>query len=441
MIVVALCGTFGLLALALFAAVRQASDGFFALACFFCSVRTSYAVVEHVPFDFRIWAWVVDMCYAGLVATIVVFCVRALRMKGRVWNAGALMFLAISLVLVSWHAGAQRSDIRQLWTMLMLMFVLGVSLTIIWQWWRQRTAVSAVLAMAAAGGVALGAHDHWLVFYTPDGYGGFALARFALVFFILAMGWIIVDRVVARIREERALREAIAIELEEKKEDLSREYEANTRLASERAQMVEREKLIQDLHDGMGLQLNSLLGMVEKGDARPEEVQTEVRNSIEQLRTLVDGSESFDGSLAELLGHIRHRIDARLKRQGIQLNWKSSTGSDLARVHPAAAISLQRLVFELCTNVIKHAKASSVTVVVELDDMHDEEMKLRLRFEDDGKSVSNAVVVSGTGRRSVLRRVRELEGVHEESFDVNQGWRHIISIPLRNLVFNSGSST
>lgn len=434
LIVVALCGVFGLLALALFAAVRQASDGFFALACFFCSVRTSYAVVEQVPFDFRLWAWIVDICYAGLVTTIVVFCVRALGMKGRFWNAVALAFLMASLVLVSWHAAEQRTDIRQIWTMLMLLFVLGVSLTLIWQWWRQRSAISAVLALAAAGGVALGAHDHWLVFYTPDGYGGFALARFALVFFILAMGWIIVDRVVARIREERALREAVARELEEKKTELSREFAVNTRLAAERAQAMEREKLIHDLHDGMGLQLNSLLGMVEKGDARPDEVQTEVRNSIEQLRTLVDGSESFDGSLAELLGHIRHRIDGRLRRQGIQLHWTGNTGENTPRVRPAAAVSLQRLVFELCTNVIKHAEASNVTVVVDVEGHPDAQARLRIRFEDDGHSARQGVVESGTGRRSLLRRVQELEGSHEETFESEQGWKHCIAIPLRCLV-------
>lgn len=432
--VVALCGTFGLLALALFAAVRQASDVFFALACFFCVVRTSYTVVVNVPFEFRLWTWCLDLCYTGLVATIVVFCLRALGVRGRIWNVVPLVFVVASFVLVTWHATAQRSDIRQLWTMLMLLFVLGFSLTVIWQWWRQRTVVSAVLAAAAAGGLALGAHDHWLVFYSQDGYGGFALARFALVFFILAMGWIIVDRVVVKLQQEHALREAIAAELEEKKGDLAREYEVNTRLAAERAQTLEREKLIQDLHDGMGLQLNSLLGLVEKGDAQPDEVQTEVRNSIEQLRALVDGSESFDGSLVELLGHIRYRIEGRLKRQGIQLTWRSSVENDAARVQPAAAVSLQRLIFELCTNVIKHAKATSVTVVVDLDESRADGARLQLCFEDDGQHVPGGVVVHGTGHSSVLRRVRELEGSHEQAPDMGRGWRHIVSIPTRRLI-------
>lgn len=435
LMVVAVCGVFGLLALALFARVRQASDGFFALACFFCAVRTSYAVVEQVPFDFRVWAWFVDMCYAGFVATIVVFVARALSMKTQRWNGIAWVFLMLSLLLVTWHAAAQRSDIRQVWTMVMLVFVTAVSMYIVWQWWRQRTATSAVLAMAASGGVVLGAHDHWLVFYTQDGYGGFALARFALVFFILAMGWIIVDRVVRNLREERAMRESVARELEARKRDLTIEYELNSRLASERAQMVEREKLIQDLHDGMGLQLNSLLGLVEKGDASPGDVQTEVRNSIEQLRTLVDGSETFDGTLAELMGHFRYRIDTRLRRQGIVLNWSGAVGNAPARVRPSAAISLQRLVFELCTNVIKHASASQVSfTAVVVDDAHEGGSVLRICFQDNGKAVPMATAVSGTGQRSILRRVTELDGTHEVVSAAGGGLTHRLTFPLRNLL-------
>lgn len=434
LVVIAMCAVFALLGLALYAALRQASDGFFSLSCLFCAVRTSYAVVEHVPFDFRAWNWLVDICYAGLVATIVAFCVRALVMNTRRWDPVVLGFSAVSLVLVSWHTFAQENRVRQLWTMLMLLFVLVVSLTVVWQWWRQRTGISAALALAAVGGLALGAHDHWLVFYTSQGYGGFALARYALVLFILAMGWIIVDRLIARMREERALRLAVAHELEEKKKQLDVEYEIRSRQVAELAHMVEREKLLQDLHDGMGLQLNSLLCMVEKGEAQKDEVQTEVRNSIEQLRVLIDGSETFDGTLAELLGHIRYRIESRLKKQGIRLDWSGVITTSPQRVRAAAAVSLQRLVFELCTNVIKHANASCVRLLVEMVEVSGRPTDLRLHFEDDGKSACEPVQGTGMGQRSIGRRVLELGGTHGTLISENGAWTHQVSIPIDRLI-------
>lgn len=431
--VVAMCGVFGMLALALFMGLRQPSDAFFALACLFCCIRTSYAIVERVPFDYRWWTWLVDVSYAGLVVCITLFCVRALRMAARRWDLVAAGFSLFSLILVTWHAAASRNDVRQVWLMAMLAYVMLMSTVFVFQWWRQRTATSAVLAGAALGGVAMGAHDHWLVFYARDGYGGFAMARFALVLFILAMGWIIVDRLIERMREERRLRAAVALELEEKKQELARQYERQAAAEAAAVRHQERRRLIQDLHDGMGLQLNSLLGMVEKGSVDPAEVQNEVRHSIEQLRTLVDGSEAFDGSLPELLGHIRHRIDSRLRRLQIALDWRSELTAGPRQVDAAAAVNLQHVLFELCTNAIKHSAASRVTVRMRLIDEPGRGRCLEIGFEDNGNRGVQAANGSGLGQRSVERRVEELGGSHELVRAQGQGWRYRFVLPLARL--------
>jgi signal transduction histidine kinase len=428
--VVVMCGVFGVLALLLYIRLRQPSDAFFAAACLLCALRTSYFVFETVPFPYRLWAWVADLSYGGLVACIVAFCVRALAMKSARWDPFGIAFVVVSVGLVTWNYFVESHRIRQVWLQLMLAYVLVMSVVFVWQWWRQRTVVSTLLGSAALGGALIGAYDHWLVYYSAQGYGGFALARFALVLFILAMGWIIVERLVNRMKEERAMRDSISKELDEKRRELAQEFEARAVRDFERAQGVEREKLIQDLHDGMGLQLNSLLGLVEKGEADPGEVQTEVRNSIEQLRTIVDGSEAFDGSLPELLGHIRYRIETRLKRQGIQLVWAGNLGERIQRVRPAAAISLQRLIFELCTNVIKHARAQNVYFKASLVEMPNMGMVLQIVFQDDGNSATQTSTPTGVGQRSVTRRVAELGGTHEMHAVAQEGWAHHLSIPV-----------
>ena len=87
------------------------------------------------------------------------------------------------------------------------------------------------------------------------------------------------------------------------------------------AHAKERERLVHDLHDGIGLQLNTLLYMAEdRTDTRSDMLQ-EVRTAIEQMRLLVDSSQRFEGSFPELLGQVRHRIESRLSRLGIQLQW------------------------------------------------------------------------------------------------------------------------
>ena len=432
--VVAMCSVFGILALALFMGLRQSSDAFFALACLFCCIRTSYAIVERISFDYRWWTWLVDVSYAGLVVCISLFSVRALQMATRRWDLVALGFSLLSLFLVSWHAGASRNDVRQIWLMTMLVYVMLMSSVLVFQWWRQRTATAAVLASAALGGVAMGAHDHWLVFYARDGYGGFAMARYALVLFILAMGWIIVDRLIERMREERRLRESVARELAVKKVELTEQYVLHAKVLEEQAQIRERERLVQDLHDGMGLQLNSLLGLVERKNLNKKEVQQEVRYSIEQLRTLVDGSEKFDGSLAELLGQIRYRLETRLRRQGILLRWQVELGKWAdALADPLIALSLQHLLYELCTNVIKHSGAKHVSVCCEVDVSDAETDRLRILFSDDGLNQQVDRVWTGGGLRSIERRVNELGGQHQLIQPDTGGWEHRLSLALNKL--------
>ena len=428
--VVAMCGVFGLFALALFVSLRQSGDAFFALACLFCCIRTSYAIVERVPFDYRWWTWLVDVSYAGLVVCIALFCVRALKMAGRHWDLLAGSFMVLSVVLVSWHAGASRNDIRQIWLMAMLAFVTLMSLVMLYEWWRQRSPTSAVLALAALGGLSLGARDHWVVFYSSDGYGGFAMARFALVLFILAMGWIIVDRLISRMRDERRFKDSMGHELESRRQELSMHYQRQAALEAMAARNRERQRLIQDLHDGMGLQLNSLLGMVEKGAVNPIEVKNEVRHSIEQLRTLVDGSEAFDGSLLELLGHIRHRIETRLRRQQMSLDWHSEVEAGPAQVDAVAAVNLQYILFELCTNAIKHSGAARVSVCSRAIDDPQCGSSLEIEFVDNGHASSEATLGDGLGRRSVERRVKELRGYCELHRVQGNGWRYRLVLPL-----------
>jgi hypothetical protein len=231
------------------------------------------------------------------------------------------------------------------------------------------------------------------------------------------------------------MRDAVASELESKKLELSAQYVRQTKHMEERAQVKERERLVQDLHDGMGLQLNSLLGMVEGASTDPLEVQQEVRHSIEHLRTLVDGSEKFDGTLAELLGQIRYRTETRLRRQGIAMQWHTELGAwKNCPVDPLAALNVQHLLYELCTNVVKHSGARSVEVICAVHSPDGSDAQLHFKFADDGSGHGSTPSRAGGGRRSIERRIGELEGHHEEFNPPTGGWVHQMSFALAKVI-------
>jgi len=415
------------IALALATTVRDRSFAVFAAACLFCALRTSYALVTSPPLDYRGWSAVLDTSYAGYLVCLCLFCTERLALRQR-WIAWATAtLLAATALLVPWFAWGRSAGARQLLLAVMVLYALALCMAVIAAWWRQRTPASRVLAAAGAVSVALAVHDHVLVFYTHDGYGSFALARYSLITFIVAMGWLLIDRYSRQASQEAQLRLQVSQELALKKLELEAQFDRQQQLAAENAHQHERRRLLQDLHDGMGLQLNGLLGLLQRGPLRRDELTHEVRTAIEQMRMLMDSTEDFDGDVSLLFGHIRYRIEQRLRRQSIRLEWDVRLAQP-QRVLPAhRAIALQRLVFELATNTLKHAGARTVTLSAR--DGDEPGAALVIVYADDGRGVV-AGAAAGVGSGSIARRVEDLGARLLQQPNAPSGVRYELTIPL-----------
>lgn len=430
-----MCSVFALLALALAWALRDLTDLLFAVAGGVCAFRAATNLVDIVPIDPRWWMWAVDMSYAVAVVCIFAFCVRALGVSTRRWDTGGVLYLMFSLCMVSWHSVAQRSDIRSFWLVVCLLYAVVLMSVFVYAWLKRRNLSSTALAFASFTAVGFGGYDFLRMYRLTDGYGDPPLLRFAAAAFLIAMAFVIVDRLMTSLQKERRLRQSRDLELAAMKQQLVLQYERQALAEAGAARAEERQRIVQDLHDGMGLQLNGLLGLVERDSPDPAELQMEVRHSIEQLRTLVDGSQAFDGTLAELLGHIRHRIDTRLRRQRIHLSWQTQAGDGFADlpVDAVAALNLQHLLFELCTNVIKHAGAVEVDVACDVSATAEGRQELVIGFSDNGKH-SDSHEKPGAGSRSIHRRVAALGGVCALDFRVDGGWNYQLRLPLQQLL-------
>jgi signal transduction histidine kinase len=418
---------FGLIAGALAFSVRDRSFAIFAAACLFCAVRTSYAVVTDPPMDYRLWAALVDACYAGYLACLCLFCVEVLELHRRWITAATTTLIAATLVLAPLHAAWRLAGARQVLLALMVIYAATLCLTVIIEWYRSRSPASRVLAAAGAASVGMAIHDHILVFYTSDGYASFALARYSLLIFIVAMGWLLVDRYARQAKQESRLRVEVAHELQMKKEELEAQFDRQQQLAAENAQQRERRRILQDLHDGMGLQLNGLLGMLQNGPLQRDNLSREVRTTIEQMRMLMDSTEAFDGDVSILLGHIRYRIEQRLARQGIRLEWEAALAQPQRVLPPQRAIALQRMMFELATNTLKHSGATAVSFCAR--DGAQADAALSIVYADNGQGFIPDGAKAGIGTRSIDRRVSDLDGQLTVNTGQARGVRYELEIP------------
>jgi signal transduction histidine kinase len=254
--------------------------------------------------------------------------------------------------------------------------------------------------------LAIGLHDHVVVFYLPQGYAALVLVAYSLLLYLFAMAVLVADQQLQRLRQQDVQRLQAEHALHLRRQELERDFEDRQRQAGELARQRERGRISQDLHDGLGSQLTGLLRQVEANASSPAAVALEVRTAIEQMRLLVHNADHFEGDVAMLLAQVKEVVERRLRQAGVGLHWQVRLHHPERALAHAQAMALQHLVFELTTNTLKHAQATQVTVRVQ--DPPDTPAALFLSFADNGRGHPH--MAGGAGSRSVQRRIDELGG-------------------------------
>jgi signal transduction histidine kinase len=203
-------------------------------------------------------------------------------------------------------------------------------------------------------------------------------------------------------------------ELERRVDERARELEAtHERLrALERQATVaaERERLMRDMHDGIGSQLITTLEAVERGGTDGPQVAALLRECMDDLRLMIDSLEPDAFALQMALGNLRYRIEPRLHAAGITLQWDIEDGIALAS--PGAALHVLRIVQEAIGNALKHARAAHLALACRR-----ERDELVVTIADDGCGIvaaDGSVPASAQrGLRNMQLRARQLQGTLE----------------------------
>jgi signal transduction histidine kinase len=220
--------------------------------------------------------------------------------------------------------------------------------------------ISLVVAAAAL-------RDFFWVHWSPSGLSHFVVLPQALFLFVLVMGWIMVNRYTTQYIQFHDLNINLEARVAQKEKELSRSFQALESEGQEKAKLLERQRIMQDIHDGVGGHLVSLVNMVkssQKAATAPnlKHLQEHVQLALDELRMAVDAMQPVDGDLATVLATLRYRLEPRLKSAGISLVWAVDELPLLADLTPKKVLQTQKILLEAMTNVMLHAQASQVTL-------------------------------------------------------------------------------
>lgn len=221
----------------------------------------------------------------------------------------------------------------------------------------------------------------------------------------------IVAALASAMRQVRELNAELERRVEDKRRELAASYEHAAQLERERAIAGERERMMRDMHDGTGGQLVSALSLVEAGEYRPEELAETLRAALADLRLSIDSLESGPPDLLAVLALARTRLEARLEHHGVRFAWEVEDVPTPIGFGPEQSLHVLRIFQEAVTNVLKHARASTITVRTGVVEDAGGRKAACVEIADDGVGLRDAGAAgpnSGRGLQNMQRRAQEI---------------------------------
>jgi len=175
--------------------------------------------------------------------------------------------------------------------------------------------------------------------------------------------------------------------------------------ALERAQAAadERQRLMRELHDGLGAKLVNAQQRVESAALDRAGVARSLRACVDDMRLAIEALGPEGADLTALLGSFRFRWEALLRDARVQLRWQVGLPESAPAVAPYAALAILRVMQEAFDNVLRHADAHAVTL-----EMTGQGSTLVLAIEDDGRGFDHDAPAAGRGIADMRGRANAL---------------------------------
>jgi signal transduction histidine kinase len=361
-----------------------------------------------VPMPGFLWAWSGAVAQNGFVLCLIMAWHRLLQLArqrlerilwaGAVVGAAALLLvdpLHLRLAMIPWLATGLLLGIYSLF--------LAVQAA-------ERSSGRGALLMLVPGllGLAIGAHDV-ASFLTTRLWAGTLLNPWLAPVVVVATSWLVVSQMAQEMAASERLARDLEIRVQAKHAELERNYQRVRQLERAQAVTAERERIMQDVHDGLGGQLVSTLAMVESGRATSEGVAEALRDALDDLRLVIESLGPTDDDVPTLLAIVRTRLEPRLTRSGLHFDWHVTELPAVPPLGPERALHLLRIVQEAITNVVKHAHAHTITVSTGTAHGPHGTPGVFVEVRDDGCGIATHND-GGRGLSNMARRAAALDG-------------------------------
>lgn len=402
---------------------RRQAPSYLALAVtsvVFCMHWASGLVVEP-PVDGRLWdsVQVLSLWLVAAAAWLAALSlVEPARLSGRAWGGlAALAALSVLVALLAWlEPSGAAVDLARMAALAALMMA---GLWLAAAGWRRG---DGRLLWPGVGLGLLAATDLVRLPVQPEALPVLSWAMAAL---LGAAGWLAVVRFVETLNAVELLNIDLESLVRERTAELQAQFERVRELERRETIAAERERLMRDMHDGVGGHLVSMLALIEADRRRPAELAGFVREALDDMRLMIDSLEPVDDDLNAVLAMFRDRLAPRLRAAGVELQWDVGLLPKVSGLTPARVLHVLRILQEAVTNAIRHGHARMVTIGAVSD-----EIRVRIEVRDDGDGFDPQTSGGGRGLKNLRRRAAEVGAMLTIDSAPGRGARIAVELPL-----------
>lgn len=248
----------------------------------------------------------------------------------------------------------------------------------------------------------------WMLHNNVVGPEGWFLGAYTNGITFIFFGLLMYRRYVNAIEEVEWVNASLAERLRLREAELEQSHQLLREIEQRQLLSDERQRLMQDMHDGLGSTLISAIRSVEQGRMRDVEVSQLLKDCMDDLKLAIDSMEPVEADLLLLLATLRFRLEPRMESANVALIWDVKELPALDWLDPSSALNILRIVQECVANTLRHTRATVIRVATAV-----EGAGVQVIIEDNGQGFDVAAALwrgSGRGLQNQQRRAQAIGG-------------------------------
>jgi signal transduction histidine kinase len=361
------------------------------------AVLFTLALWTYMPLNMhKLWRWSVFLATGGVVTVISMFILSFIDEPfNKIFTRIMVGFASIAPIVYGIGGSQTESFLDVFWTGPLLLAFAYACMRLAFYCFRVKSTLSIVFLINLIITLILAVHDYGVVtggltfLASADQEWGWSslflesiyLTHLGFPFLLLIMGYILLGQYRSHVHSVENSNVHLQNCLSERELELSLSHEYQKKVERLDAARLERERIYQDVHDGLGSRLVTTVFSIRRGNAKPSDIEIQLLDCMADLRMVINAENDRNCDMQTAIFDYCSNQEFLLQSDTFSLSYDICHG-------PGIYFSLQnhlnvlRILQEAMTNIIKHAKASEIRIKLEQTETY-----LTLCISDDGQGL------------------------------------------------------